>query len=282
MKEFKGKVAVITGAASGIGRAMAERCLEEGMKVVLADIEAEFLRQTQNEFARIGSEVLAVATDVSVSSEVEKLARKTVDAFGQVNLLVNNAGIGAGSSLWESSINDCKWVIGVNLWGVIHGIRSFVPIMLDQNTTGHIVNTSSLAGLTNYHPSALYHLTKHGVVALSEQLYHDLAMRGAKINVSVLCPGFVNTNIMDGERYRPQQYRNDSAGNRQDSAADPVENMFREMVRAGMSPAAVADQVFNAIIDEKFYILTHPENMPAVQIRMEDILQGRSPTPPSM
>ena len=212
MKEFKGKVAVITGAASGIGRGIAERCAQESMKVVLADVEKNALAQTAAEMHATGATVLAVLTDVSKASDVEVLAQKTLDAFGAIHVVCNNAGVDAIGSSWESMLNDWQWVMGVNLWGVIHGVRVFVPIMLAQDTEGHIVNTASIAGLLPYHPlSASYHVTKHGVVALSEQLYHELAQRGAKVKVSVLCPGGVSTRIMDAERNRPTALQHASA-----------------------------------------------------------------------
>ncbi|MCD4735460.1 MAG: SDR family NAD(P)-dependent oxidoreductase [Bacteroidales bacterium] len=152
-------------------------------------------------------------------------------------MLFNNAGVAAGSSLWESTLNDCKWVIDVNLWGIIHCIREFVPIMHKQNTPGHIVNTSSIGGLSTYHPSALYQLTKHGIVALSEQLHHDLAMKGMKVKISVLCPGFVNTKIMDMERNRPEKYSNDSSDSKQMPELANIEETFRQMIKTGMQPS---------------------------------------------
>ena len=180
MKEFRDKVAVVTGAASGIGRGLADRCVQEGMKVVLADIEEPALAQAESELKADGADVLAVLTDVSKASEVEALAQRTLEAYGAVHLLCNNAGVAAGSTAWESTINDWKWVLGVNLWGVIHGLQAFVPTMLEQDTESHIVNTASLAGLKSFFASAAYHVTKHAVVALSENLYYDLARRGTK------------------------------------------------------------------------------------------------------
>ena len=174
MREFKGKVAVITGAACGIGRAIAERCLSEGMKVVLADVNDSDLATAETELTSLGGSVLAVRTDVSNRSDVERLAQQTLDAYGQVHLLVNNAGIGAGGSPWEATWNDWEWAIGVNLWGVIHGVKVFTPLMLAQNVECHIVNTASTAGLAVGGASAPYSVTKHGVVALSESLYLTL------------------------------------------------------------------------------------------------------------
>jgi len=276
MKTFNDKVAVITGAASGIGRGLAQRCAQEKMKIVLADIEEKALLAAESELNAAGAQVIAILTDVANHENVKALARETINAYQHVDLLFNNAGVAAGAAIWESTINDCKWVIDVNLWGVIHCIREFVPIMMEQNTPCHIVNTSSIAGLTSYHPSALYQLTKHGIVAISEQLHHDLGIRGAKIKVSVLCPGFVNTNIMDAERNRPAAYFNQSNG-RETADADDMEDAFLQMIKNGMPPEEVADCVFQSIIDENFYVFTHPELNILIQARMKDILSGRNP-----
>lgn len=191
MREFHGKVAVVTGAASGIGRSLAERCAQEGMRVVLADVEEGALTQTAESLRSSGADVRAITTDVSRAGDVEALARKTVEAYGGVHLLFNNAGVGGGTTAWGSMLADWQWVLGVNLWGVIHGVHSFVPLMLQQGDEGHIVNTASIAGLTGGPGLAVYKVSKHGVVSISETLYHELALQGAKIGVSVLCPGWV-------------------------------------------------------------------------------------------
>ena len=280
MKEFENKVAVITGAASGIGRGLAQRCAQEKMKIVLADIEEKALLAAQSELKAAGAQVIAILTDVANHENVKALAREAINAYQHIDLLFNNAGVAAGAAIWESTFNDCKWVIDVNLWGVIHCIREFVPIMMEQNTPCHIVNTSSIAGLTTYHPSALYQLTKHGIVAISEQLHHDLAIRGAKIKVSVLCPGFVKTNIMDAERNRPAAYFNQQINGQKTADADDMEDAFYQMIKNGMPPKAVAARVFQAIVEENFYVFTHPELNILIQARMEDILSGRNPALP--
>ncbi len=277
MQEFKDKVAVITGAASGIGRGLAERCVQEGMKVVLADVEEAALAQTAQELRAAGATLLAVRTDVSRASDIETLAQQTLKAFGAVHLLVNNAGVGAGGSIWECTLADWKWVMGVNLWGVIHGLHTFVPIMLAQAAEGHIVNTASIAGLLPYHPGASYQVTKHAVVALSEQLYYSLAMQQARIKVSVLCPGWVNTRIMDSGRNRPGELQNEPNNLPIGPEQEAILQSMREAAQAGLSPRQVADQVFDAIRKEQFYILTHPEYNAMIQQRMENILQQRNP-----
>jgi len=248
------------------------------MQVVLADIEQAALRLAEQELRSTGATALAVLTDVSKVSDVKALAQKTLDTFGAVHLLFNNAGVGAGSTIWESTLADWEWVLGVNLWGVIHSLRVFVPIMLAQDTECHIVNTASAAGLLPYHPVAAYQVTKHAVVALSEQLYYSLAQRTAKVKTSVLCPGWVNTRIMDAGRNRPVELQNPVSDQPVSPALEAVIQSMSQAAEAGMSPKEVAEHVFSAIREDKFYILTHPEFNPAIQTRMENILQGHNPT----
>jgi NAD(P)-dependent dehydrogenase (short-subunit alcohol dehydrogenase family) len=276
MKDFNNKVAVITGAASGIGRALAERCARGGMKVVLADVEPRELAEVEANLRAGGGTVLPVRTDVSQAKDVEALAQQTVEAFGAVHLLCNNAGVAtSGALVWESGLTDWEWVIGVNLWGVIHGVRTFVPIMLAQDTECHIVNTASLSGLISFPRGSVYAVTKHGVVTLSETLYHELAERGGKVKVSVLCPGLVKTRIMDCARNRPERLA-------ATAPMGPVEaagwETLRQQMQTATPPAQVADAVFQAIREERFYILTHPEGKDWIRTRMEDILQERNPT----
>ena len=277
MKDFKDKVAVITGAASGIGRALADRCVQEGMKAVLADVEAEPLAKAEASLKASGATVLAVQTDVSQVRDVEALAQKTMEAFGAVHVLCNNAGVGTEAAVWESTLAEWEWIVGVNLWGVVHGVRVFVPLMLAQDAECHIVNTASTAGLISGPGLGAYKVTKHGVVTLSETLHHELAERGAKVKVSVLCPGIVNTRIMESARNRPGDLP--PTGPRGPASEERWEAL-RRLVPAGMPAAQVADAVFEALRKDRFYILTHPEGKEAVRTRMEDILQERNPTPP--
>ena len=278
MKQLQDKVAVITGAASGIGGALADRCVQEGMKVVLADVEVEALTKAEASLKASGATVLAVRTDVSQARDIEALADKTLAAFGAVHLLCNNAGVaGTAAPLWESGLADWEWVLGVNLWGVIHGVRVFVPLMLAQDTECHIVNTASMAGLISCPGLAAYKVAKHGVVTLSETLHHELAERGAKLKVSVLCPGVVNTRILESARNRPGHLPPTQPC---DAVAAAGWEALRQLVPAGMPPAQVADAVFKALRKEQFYILTHSEGKEAVRTRLEDILQERAPTFP--
>ena len=276
MKEFKDRVAVVTGAASGIGRAMAERFAAAGMKIVLADVEEGALSSTEQEMKAKGASILSVVTDVSKADQIQSLAQKTTETFGGVHIVCNNAGVGSSGLSWDQPLADWEWVIGVNLWGVIYGVRTFVPIMLEQKTEGHIVNTVSMAGLVSSPFMSVYDVSKHGVVTLSESLHHELAMQGGQIKVSVLCPGFVKTNIIDSERNRPAEFQ--TPQQELDEAGQAMSQAFRQMVAQGMPPAEVAEKVFAAIQDEKFYILPHPELREAVRLRMEDILEQRNPT----
>lgn len=285
MKDFKDKVAVITGAASGIGFGLAERAAKEGMKVVLADVEDGALAKAEKDIKALGANTLAVKTDVSKADDVKALAEKTVDTFGAVHLLFNNAGVSAGSTAWESTLADWQWILDVNLWGVIYGIRFFVPIMIKQNHECHIVNTSSIMGLCSI-TGAPYTVSKHGVVALSEILYRELEQAGRKVGVSVLCPAYINTGIFEAERNRPTELRD--AGSQQSIyMSDPkVREMIeraKQLHRSGMSPQKNADIVFSAIREKKFYILANAEQFkPMIKARMEDILQGRKPTSVSL
>jgi NAD(P)-dependent dehydrogenase (short-subunit alcohol dehydrogenase family) len=279
MKEFGGKVAVVTGAASGIGRAMAERFAAEGMKVVLADVEEGALARAEAELKSGGATVLAVRTDVSRASDVEALARRTVDAFGAVHVLCNNAGVSPvmGAS-WELTATDWQWVLGVNLWGVLHGIRAFVPIMLKQEGEGHVVNTASMAGLVAGGPWwSTYGVAKHGVVNLSESLHRELAAVGSRVKVSVLCPAWVKTRLMDADRNRPALLRNEPSASTPPPQAALMEQAVRQFVGGGTDPREIAGLVVDAIRGEKFYILPHPEWKEQIRTRMEDIIGERNP-----
>lgn len=279
MKDFKGKVAVITGAASGIGRALAQRCLNEGMKAVLADIDEPNLAKTEVELKASGGTVLAVKADVSKRSDVEQLARRTLDAFGHVHLLFNNAGVAAGGAAWEATWNDWEWVIGVDLWGVINGVKVFAPLMQAQNTECHIVNTSSGAGLIVGGFSAPYAVTKHAVVALSESMYLSLQQRNSPLKVSVLCPGLVRTDIANTERHRPETLRNEPVPMTPRMQAGLA--AFKAAMDASMPPARVADIVFDAVQKEQFYILTDPDWIEVVRLRTDSLLRLENPQSPN-
>ncbi len=273
MENLKGKTAVITGAASGIGRSLAAKACGEGMNVVLADVEQAPLAQLQEELARSGARAISVLTDVAQPQAIEALARKTLEAFGGVDLLFNNAGVGAGSTIWESTLNDWTWVMGVNLWGVIHGIRTFVPIMLEQNRPAHIVNTASIAGLTRGHHSASYAVTKHAVVALTEQLAVELERINAQIKASVLCPSWVRTRINESGRNRPESLRNQAE-------APPTAEMLkrweqlRDVMKNATPPVAIAEAVFDEGIRQgRLYIIPHKETAQYIRNRFDAIMK---------
>lgn len=279
MKEFGGKVAVVTGAASGIGRAMAERFAAEGMKVVLADVEEGALARAEAELKGGGATVLAIPTDVSRAGDVEALAQRTVDTFGAVHVLCNNAGVSPvmGAS-WELTEPDWQWVLGVNLWGVLHGIRVFVPIMLKQDGEGHVVNTASMAGLVAGGPWwSTYGVAKHGVVNLSESLHRELAAVGSRVKVSVLCPAWVKTRLMDADRNRPELLRNEPGAGTPPPQAALMEQAVRQFVGGGTDPSEIAGMVVDAIRSERFWILPHPEWKEQIRTRMEDIIGERNP-----
>lgn len=275
MKEFAGKVAVITGAASGIGRAIAEKCLHLGIKAVLADIDDAPLAAVGRELKANGGEVLCVKTDVSKRPEVESLARQTFTAFGAVHLLFNNAGVAAGGAPWEATWNDWEWVFGVNLWGVIHGVKVFTPLMLAQNTECHIVNTASAAGLTVGGFSAPYATTKHAVVALSESLYLSLQKQNSPVKASVLCPGLVRTDIGNCNRHRPAELRDEPVPLSSEMQAG--RSAFDALIAASTPPAEVADAVFDAIRKEQFYIITHPDWLDVIRLRTSKLLAMENP-----
>jgi NAD(P)-dependent dehydrogenase (short-subunit alcohol dehydrogenase family) len=273
MNEFKDKVAVITGAANGIGFGIAERCAQEGMNVVLSGINQDTLDRADEALKPTGATTLCVRADVSKLDDIEALAKQTLETFGAVHLLVNNAGVSAGGLPWESTIADWQWVMDVNLWGVIYGLRVFVPIMLAQDTECHIVNTSSIAGLLPFHPSAPYQVTKHAVVALTENLHYSLAQQNAKVRTSVLCPGWVKTSILNSERNRPVELQNEPGDEPMSPDREAIMEHFRQAVEVGMSPQEVADHVFQGIRDERLFILTHPEWNANVRGRLEEILK---------
>jgi NAD(P)-dependent dehydrogenase (short-subunit alcohol dehydrogenase family) len=273
MQDFGDKVAVVTGAASGIGFALAERCAALGMRVVIADIERPRLADAEAKLAGQGAEVLAVPTDVSQADSVAALARAAVDQFGGVQLVFNNAGVIAGGTTWESPLSDYEWLMGVNLWGVIHGIRTFVPILLEQDCETHVVNTSSMAGVTTMPYAGIYHMTKHGVVALSECLFHELGAKDARVGVSVLCPEGVATGIHQSGRNRPESL----------AAAEPtiesqlIDSSLAHTVATGVAPEVLASRTFDAIRDDRFYILAPGIWRTTCDQRLDDVREGRNP-----
>jgi NAD(P)-dependent dehydrogenase (short-subunit alcohol dehydrogenase family) len=255
MQAVEGKVAVITGAASGIGRAMARSFAAAGMKLALADVEAGALREARKELAASGAETAAFPCDVGQADAVHKLAEDARAAFGKLHVVCNNAGVFCGGTTWGTSLNDYEWILRVNLWGVIHGLRSFVPILLEQNEPAHVVNTASMAGLTTGPMAAAYFMSKHAVVALSESLYQELAARpGCPVGVSVLCPELVNTRIFQAERNRPPHLKRDAE---EDLPAETklVESTVSSLTAAGTDPGVLAERTLSAIRENRFWVL---------------------------
>lgn len=271
MEQLTGKVAVVTGAASGIGLALTHAFLAEGMRVVMADIEAGALEAAAADLPE-GAETAQVVCDVSDAAQVEALRDAAVERFGTVHVVCNNAGVGGGGPVWQATVEDWDWVLGANLYGVIHGVRAFTPLMIEQGE-GHIVNTASAAGLISSPFMGTYNVSKHAVVTLSETLHGDLAMSGAEgVGVSVLCPAFVKTQIHLSARNRP------GAGDREPTEEERAMFALVEgLVTGGIDAKEVAAAVVSAIRERRFYILTHPEVKRGLEQRVEAILGDASP-----
>jgi NAD(P)-dependent dehydrogenase (short-subunit alcohol dehydrogenase family) len=284
MKTFKGRTAVITGAGSGFGLEASRIAARLGMNVVMADVQRDALDRAAAEIEGMGAQVLASQLDVSSAAEVEALGAAVEKRFGAPHVVFNNAGVGAGGLIWETTLKDWEWVIGVNLMGVAHGIRVFTPMMLaaakaDPSYEGHVVNTASMAGLLNAPNMGVYNASKSAVVAMSETLYQDLRLVTDQISASVLCPYFVPTGITKSDRNRPDALR--------DADAKPTKSqligraMSDKAVSSGKVTAAeVAQFVFDAIAARRFYVYSHPKSLGSVQVRLEDIMQARNPTDP--
>ncbi|NML63505.1 SDR family oxidoreductase [Massilia sp. RP-1-19] len=283
MKNFAGKVVVITGGASGLGREFASIAAGLGMKIVLADVQHDALERARSELEGQGTQVLAMLCDVRKGEQVQALADAAMARFGAVHLVFNNAGVGSGGLIWENSEADWEWVLGVNLWGVIHGVRTFTRLMLecaksDPAFEGHIVNTASMAGLLNAPAMGVYNVSKHAVVSLTETLYHDLQLVNAPIGASVLCPYFVPTGISQSHRNRPDDVKMDAAPTASQLAAQA---MTVKAVESGKVTAAqVAQMTFDAVRDGQFYIYSHPGALGNVAERMDAIVHQRNPGDP--
>lgn len=276
MQNLHEKVAVITGGASGIGKAMAERFAREGMHLVLVDIEKDRLDETASAIRAGGTRVLAEIVDVAEADDMDALGERVLAEFGAVHVVCNNAGVASAGPMWELTTADWEFTMRPNLWGVIHGVRVFGPPMVAQDE-GHFVNTASMAGLVSAAGMGPYNVTKHGVVTLSETLFADLANAGSQVGVSVLCPAFVQTRIWDSERNRPEHLQNPAAHDRAEER-EGMRQMLKAVIESSMPVAQVAERVLEAILAKQLYILTHEGTAPAVEKRMQHILKGENPT----
>lgn len=282
ISDFKGKTAVLTGAGSGFGLECARIGARLGMNLVLADVQADALARAEAEMKAVGAPVLAMRVDVAKAAEMEAFAQAAFQRFGAPHFVFNNAGVGCGGLVWENSVADWEWVLGVNLWGVVHGVRLFTPLMLeaakqDPSWQGHIVNTASMAGLLTPPNMGIYNVSKHAVVSLTETLYQDLRLVTDQVGASVLCPYFVPTGISQSQRNRPgelapgQPTRSQMIG----------QAMSDKAVSSGKVTAAeVAQKVFEAVAENRFYVFSHPKALGNVQARMEAIVQAVNPPDP--
>jgi len=278
MQDFHGKVAVVTGGASGLGLAMARRFGSAGMKVVIGDIETGALADAEASLAADGIEVLGRRTDVALSDDLEALADAAYDRFGAVHVLANNAGVGGSpGAMWELSEEDWRWVIDVDLWSVVHGVRAFVPRMIAGGEEGHIVNTASVAGLISGAVGGPYTVAKFGVVALSEQLYFELGRAGHPIGVSVLCPGFVNTRIYDSDRNRQEGYG--QAANEPSAESQEIREALAAMRELMIQPETIGDRVFDAVAENHLYIVEPGSDQvsSAIQRRLDHVSARSNP-----
>ena len=273
--ECSGRVAVITGAGSGFGREFARVAASRGMRLALADINQAALDETVRELRDGGAAVIGVVTDVSSTEAIQALADATMGAYGAVHLLFNNAGVASGGFVWESTLADWQWVMGANVWSVIHGVRIFTPLMLAHGEPAHIVNTASAAGLISAPNMGIYNVSKHAVVALSETLYHDLQLAQATVGVSVLCPAFVPTGIAHSHRNRPTELSNDTAPTA--SMLIAQEASVKAVESGRISAAEIAAITFAAIDAGQFYIVPHEKILELVALRMQDIVSLRNP-----
>jgi len=280
--DFKGKTAVLTGAGSGFGLECARLGAKLGMNLVLVDVQQDALDAASEEMKAAGAQVLSFKLDVSSAGQMEAMGKAVFERFGAPHFVFNNAGVGAGGLIWENTLKDWEWVMGVNVMGVVHGVRIFTPMMLeaaakDPSWQGHIVNTASMAGLLNPPNMGVYNVSKHAVVALSETLYQDLALVTDQVGASVLCPFFVATGIGMSHRNRPAEL----------AAGKPTKSQMIQQAMTGkavssgkVTAADVAQLVFDAIANNQFYIYSHPKAIHSVQTRLEDVLQARNPTDP--
>jgi NAD(P)-dependent dehydrogenase (short-subunit alcohol dehydrogenase family) len=283
MKTFEGRTAVITGAASGLGLEASRIAARLGMNIVMADVQQDALDRAAGEIESLGASVLPYRLDVSKAAEVEAMGAATKQRFGAPHFVFNNAGVAWGGLIWEHTHKDWEWVIGVNLMGVAHGVRVFTPMMLDAASRdpgyeGHITNTASMAGMVNMPNMGAYNVSKHGVVSLSETLYQDLCLVTDQIRASVLCPYFVSTDIHRSHRNRPAELQDNAKPTKSQLVAQALSD--KAIGSGKVSAAQVAQYVFDAVRDSRFYVWSHPHALSSVQTRLDDVVQSRNPSNP--
>lgn len=283
MNFWKQKTAVLTGAGSGFGKEIALIAAKQGMNLVLADVQADALRATEQQCLSMGVKVLAQLVDVSKADQVEQMAQECFQLFGAPHLVFNNAGVGAGGLVWENTLADWQWVLGVNLMGVVHGVKSFTPMMLEAaqhhaDYRGQIVNTASMAGLLNAPNMGIYNVSKHAVVSLSESLYQDLSLVTDQVSASVLCPYFVPTGISQSHRNRPADLLNAQQPTKSQLIGQAMSD--KAVASGKVTAAEVAQKVLDAAQAQQFYIYSHPQALGLVQQRLEDVVQGKNPADP--
>jgi NAD(P)-dependent dehydrogenase (short-subunit alcohol dehydrogenase family) len=281
VKDLRDRVAVVTGGASGIGLATAERFAAEGMRIVVSDIEESALAKARDQLSERGADVLAVPADVTRPESVDALARAALDRFGAVHVVFNNAGVVVAGAVWETSLDDLRWTLDVNLWGVIHGMRTFVPILIEQNVPAHVVNTASVAALTTAPYLDIYTATKFAVLSLTECLYKELLMLGSPVRASVVCPGLIRTNLMDCDRNRPGDLASDPRTRELSPAGRLMHGFLGAGVEQGWPPAKVADAIVEGIREERLYVIPAQEELLAgIDRRLDDLRERRNPEVP--
>jgi len=277
MKEFKGKTAIITGAGNGFGVEIAKECAYRKMKMVLVDIEKEDVEKTKEIVTELGAKAVALQADVTLVNEVEKMVSIAMEEFGQIDLLVNNAGVAIPGVIWELPIRDWEWIMQVNVMSQVYAMNQVIPIMLKQKTPCHIVNTASVAGLITSDGMPAYHTSKHASVALSESVSYDLQKIQANINISVLCPGFVQTDLHHYEKHRPKRFKAENDPYYQSESFKAGQAIAEHVITTGIPIDSIGMSVFQGIEDEDFYILTHPMYTTLIGKRVKDMLEGKGP-----
>lgn len=277
MRDFEGKVALITGAANGFGVEIAKECALRKIKMVLVDIEGEEVELTKKLIEDMGGSAVAVQADVSKYDEVKHMVDVTMETYGRIDLLFNNAGVAVPGVVWELPMRDWEWIVSLNVMSHVCAMKNVIPIMLKQGTPCHIINTASVAGMITSDGMPAYHTTKHAAVALAESVSYDLQKINANIKISVFCPGFVQTDLHHSERHRPDRFRDDTDPYYTSDEYKAGQATAEYVIKTGMPIDSIGMSIFNAIEDDEFYILTHPIYTTLIGKRVKDMLEGKGP-----